>query len=237
MDRHQFDAVTRLFANRQSRRAAIAALIGGALVSYDATATLAARKGKQRKGRSGKRRLRAQQVPASCFKGTSCNPGPGAYIPGCDFGETNQLENVNCTKCNAAGINLRNADASGVSFKQANLQNACLVGADLTGGNLSAANLVGVTFCRTTMPDGSTNNAGCSKSKACCPTCIEIGDSCGAGIAGACCGTDSACRATIKEPCNLGSHCCTLEGGLCDSDCVCCDDLVCTLGVCQSAEP
>jgi hypothetical protein len=236
MDRDQFDTATRLFANRQSRRAASAAFIGGALFSHDAAATLAGRKGKRR-GASRKKRLRAQQVPASCFTGTSCNPGPGAYIPGCDFGDSSALENVNCTKSNAAGINLRNADASGVNFSKANLQNACLVGADLSGGNLTGANLLGVTFCRTIMPNGTTNNAGCSKSKNCCPTCIDVGDSCGAGIAGACCGTDTACRAAIKAECEPGSRCCSLDAALCESDCDCCDDLVCTLGVCQSAEP
>jgi hypothetical protein len=78
MDRHRFDAVTRLFANRQSRRAAMAALIGGALFSHDAAATLAGRKGKRRGNASRKKRLRVQQVPASCFTGASCNPGPGA---------------------------------------------------------------------------------------------------------------------------------------------------------------
>ena len=223
----------------------MAALIGGALLSHDATSGVAGRKGKHRRAPSRKKRLRAQQVPASCFKGTSCGPGPAANIAGCDFGDTNALENVNCTKCNAGGINLRNADASGVSFKQANLQKACLVGADLSGGNLTAANLLGVTFCRTTMPDGTTNNSGCSKSTNCCPTCIDLGDSCGAGIAGACCDLGVACRTTIKPECEAdfsGSRCCLLEANLCGNDCDCCDDLVCTVGIdglsrCQTSEP
>lgn len=247
MDRDKFDAFTRLFASRRSRRGALATLLSGTILANRPAAMLADRNGKHR-GRGKGKAVHAQQAPAGCFTGSPCIPGSGAYLANCDFEDSNSLENVNCKGCNLSRANLQDADASGVNLTKANLQKACLVDADLTGATIAAStNLLDAIFCRTIMPNGSTNNSGCSKGTRCCRTCIEIGESCGAGVGGACCGAGAgiACRGTIKAECQTefpGNRCCALEGSLCGDTCDCCDDLVCTIGGdgqlrCQASEP
>ena len=47
------------------------------------------------------------------------------------------------------------------NLREANLHYANLREADLWGAKLTGANLSEAKFCRTTMPDGSTNNDDC----------------------------------------------------------------------------
>ena len=63
----------------------------------------------------------------------------------------------NLTRANLTGANLTRAWLSGVNLTDANL-----TGADLTDAeNFNTANTTGAKFCKTVMPDGSTNNSGC----------------------------------------------------------------------------
>jgi len=90
------------------------------------------------------------------------------------------LEDGWLERCNLEGStlsgSLRGAHLKGANLKSANLTGADLTDADLTGANLTNANLTdtdltnaitppslwdGVTFCNTTMPDGTVNNSGC----------------------------------------------------------------------------
>ena len=208
MDRERFDALTRLLATTGSRRKTLGVLLAAAVAGGHAESLLAARKRKRRHGRPrGNKRVRSQQAPAGCFPGspTGCIPGPKANLSTCDFEDSNSLENVNCTSCNLSGANLQDADASGANFNKANLQKACLVDADLTGATINAStNLKDALFCRTTMPNGSINNSGCSKGTNCCPTC------------------------DAEHPCGSGQVCCN---GRCQNG-ECCRDADCPSGLC-----
>ena len=95
------------------------------------------------------------------------------------------LENANLsladlTDANLAGAHLEGAELSSAKFINsnlvgANMTSAKLNGADLTGANLfqatllkadlSAAKVDQVRYCGTLMPDGTTNNSDCPKTK------------------------------------------------------------------------
>ncbi len=97
------------------------------------------------------------------------------------------LYGANLTGANLTGANLNLADASFASFWNANLTDANLSAAvfentylgganltnadlsgvyldevDLSGANLTNTNLTNVTYCYTTMPDGTENNDNCT---------------------------------------------------------------------------
>ena len=97
-----------------------------------------------------------------------------------------KLEGANLSGANLTGANLNLADASFAGFWNANLTDANLSAAllyrtffngsnltnadlsgvylnetDLSGANLTNANLTNVTYCYTTMPDGTQNNDDC----------------------------------------------------------------------------
>jgi hypothetical protein len=78
MDRERFDDVARLAGRKQSRRAALAALLGAALLGTDTGAARAKRKGRDR------RRVAAAAADR-CFPGKNCVPGPGKIATRCDF--------------------------------------------------------------------------------------------------------------------------------------------------------
>lgn len=98
-----------------------------------------------------------------------------------------KLEGAKFTGANLTGANLNLADVSFASFWNANLTDANLSAAvflttylgganltnadlsgvylnyvDLSGANLTNANLTNVTYCETTMPDGTQNNDNCA---------------------------------------------------------------------------
>jgi uncharacterized protein YjbI with pentapeptide repeats len=62
---------------------------------------------------------------------------------------------------NLQGANLTGGDLYGVNLIGANLAYADLTNADLSVKNLNTVDTTATTFCRTIMPDGSTNNSGC----------------------------------------------------------------------------
>ena len=66
------------------------------------------------------------------------------------------------------GSYLYKADLRGANLEDADLTDVYLAKADLTEANLRGAQLAGsllkdVVFCNTTMPDGTTNNSGCTR--------------------------------------------------------------------------
>jgi uncharacterized protein YjbI with pentapeptide repeats len=82
------------------------------------------------------------------------------------------LETNVCQKCDLTGANLKGADLTGTDLTKANLWGANLNNANLTDAdlidailqnaeNFNTANTTGAKFCKTIMPDGITNNAGC----------------------------------------------------------------------------
>jgi Pentapeptide repeats (8 copies) len=111
---------------------------------------------------------------------------PGATLNGATLSDTNLVEaslaNANLSLADLTGANLAGAKLNGANLGSAKLIDANLIGAnlagtklglaDLTGANLLGASLFGADlagattdgamFCRTLMPDGSTNNGSCA---------------------------------------------------------------------------
>ena len=76
----------------------------------------------------------------------------------------------NCDLSNSdlTGSYLYKADLRGANLEHSDLADGYLSMADFTDANLRAANLTGsllkdAIFCNTTMPDGLTNNSGCTR--------------------------------------------------------------------------
>ncbi|MCX2929770.1 pentapeptide repeat-containing protein [Mycobacterium sp. CVI_P3] len=95
-----------------------------------------------------------------------------------------------CFGANLTAADLSGKDLTGVNFTRAELANADLSGADLTGAllsyadltgaNLHDATLTGVTWHRTTCPDGAKSSSGCSATTS--PPSITIHNSSGQTI-------------------------------------------------------
>jgi hypothetical protein len=238
MEPTAFDRLARTLTAAATRRATLATLLGGLAASRVAGDRTEAKRGRKRRGdrhrqrghaRRGRRQPDRQvEADAICFPGSPCIPGPAANLINCDFSGAS-LPNLNCKRCNVSGASLNGTILTGVNFDKANLQGACLVDADLTGATINnSTNLSGAIFCRTRMPNGSLNNSGCGKGTSCCPTCIAVGGSCGAGLGGGCCGgaacQNGVCRCPASKPltCN----------GVCKQ---CCDSDDCPSGLCCRA--
>jgi hypothetical protein len=181
MDRSQFDALARLISARQSRRGALAAILGAMVLGHAPGASLAKRRG----------RVRAQAK--TCYPGgTQCVPGRGKNNSGCDFFQSTAFFEQDVRGSNLSNINLRGAAAWKADFRGANLSGACLVDANLLGAKLGASvNLDKAILCRTVLPDGRIDNSSCNKGTDCCPTaptgtCQGLFALCGL-FAGECC--------------------------------------------------
>jgi hypothetical protein len=110
---------------------------------------------------------------------------PGALLMGATMSDTNLVE-ATLTKANLfladlTNANLARAQLPGADLSSAKLVNANLIGANLNDAKLPSANLTGAnllgaslfnadltgatldqtTFCRTLMPNGTTNNTNC----------------------------------------------------------------------------
>jgi uncharacterized protein YjbI with pentapeptide repeats len=89
-----------------------------------------------------------------------------------DFGEAD-LRGANLTLTNLSGADLRKAtllltnlseaELRGADLSEADLTNAILTSANLTGADLTGADLKTAQFCKTIMPDGSTDNRDCPR--------------------------------------------------------------------------
>ena len=257
MDRGLFDALTRLVASRQSRRAAIAALLGAMLPGHHPAATLARRRKRKQKGHD-------QEEPSPgagpCFPGTHCQPTRGGAHAGCDFGVSAALRGRNMRGAVLSGANFTLADLRGADFRGAVLDGACLLGANLAGAVIDETTVLGdAIFCRTIMPDGSLNNSGCEQGTACCPTicqgddcasCSDYRNDCSVLKSSPCCTTDAICTpsadplvATCQRRCTTDDECtaidpdltCKINVGLCPFIGDCCTAKDCSSDAdCQS---
>ena len=182
MDRERFDALARTLATKGSRRGALGALLGAALLGNSPDALAKHGKGS---GKGKPRKVRAQA--AKCFPGKSCVLGPGRNNTGCDFESSTGFRNANLTGSQFSKANLRGVDARGANFTGAQLSGACLVDANLRGVTINGTTQTsGAIFCRTIMPDGTINNGGCAKATTCCQTCVPL-DRTGCKLGGSCC--------------------------------------------------
>lgn len=224
MDRGQFDTLARFVWTKQSRRAALGAILGAALLEH-APGSLAA-KGKGKKTRKRKRKNR------DCYPGRSCHLGPGKDTAGCDFAGSVAFFEGDFSGSNLSGANLTGAQMAGANLQGADLGNACLVGANLLEADLAGANLDEAIFCATLMPDGTTNDSGCGKGTRCCPTpgpiCRTCADDCLGSINDICnafgtrqCCTGMGCTptasiflTTCQAPCNTDQDCAMFGTGL-----------------------
>jgi uncharacterized protein YjbI with pentapeptide repeats len=235
MDRARFDALTRVLAGRPSRRSLLASLFAVALVT-DAPDSLkangvASRHRHRHRGTPARRaKVRGEQVPARCYPGKPCVPGKGKNTAKCDFTGSTSFTGADLSSSNLSEANLTGVDATHTSFKSANLSGACLVDAVLRDANLKQATTTGAIFCRTVMPDGSINNAGCARGSACCPTGIVLGNPCGAPLGGACLGGSTCQHGVCACPADKPAAC----NGMCQPCCCaatdCCHNLTCAAG-------
>ena len=106
---------------------------------------------------------------------TTCVPGPGAncrdVVHKWTFTHHGDLRGANLTGANlyeayVSGANLTGANLNwtyltNTNLTNTNLTNANLTNANLFGASLDAAVLTGVTWSKTTCPDGSITNIGC----------------------------------------------------------------------------
>ncbi|MFN8661557.1 MAG: pentapeptide repeat-containing protein [Thermomicrobiales bacterium] len=162
MNRSTFDDAARVLAETTSRRVALGVLVGGGLLALEGSAADARRKNKRRR-----KRARARV----CYGGQACTPGKGAANAGCDFSQSMVFRGLDISGSNLSGANLSLADASGADLRGVSLKNACLAGATLRNALLDNATVLkGAIYCNTVMPDGTINNAHCSKSSKCCST-------------------------------------------------------------------
>jgi hypothetical protein len=76
------------------------------------------------------------------------------------------LASADLSGADLSGVNFTRAQLSGADLSDANLTGALLSFADLTGANLQNATLTGVTWRRTTCPDGGKSSSGCSAAAA-----------------------------------------------------------------------
>ena len=169
MDPTRFDRLAVTLGGATTRRTALAGLLAGALAAAipDATDAKNRRKRKRRnRGGDGE----PNQPDGPCFPGESCAWGQGATLTDCDFHGPSDLSDTDCSGCILKGANLSGANLTGADLGGANLNGACIVDADLSGANMQGVTAEHAIFCRTRMPDGSTNNSGCDHGTRCCQT-------------------------------------------------------------------
>lgn len=246
MDHARFDAMVQRLVSRGSRREVLAGVLSAVLLPASGGTLAKPRngKGKRRgKGRTRRQRAQAEAVPASCYPGSPCTPGPGKRLVRCDFGGTNVLAGKNVQGSQLGSANLLNANAQGANFTDVQLGGACLVGANLTGATVSSGQLRTTVRCRTVLPNGTIDNTNCNSPTTCCPTCVETGQA-GCSLGGQCCETVN-CVATpdgkgqcgcLKDPdCPPGQVCCNNRCQACCTDAQCPQCQTCSGGTCVAA--
>ena len=108
-------------------------------------------------------------ISASCLMLMGLSLQVGAYD---EYDLKKLLEHNECEKCDLKGANLWGQNLTGANLAEADLTRANLQEANLTRADLSKAKLkdaeyfftvetAGAKFCKTIMPDGSSNNSGC----------------------------------------------------------------------------
>ena len=206
MDHEHFDSLARLVSTQQSRRNAVAALLGAMLLRHELDATLA----RNRRKVKAQAKTRAKAKAKPCYPGTRCTPGKGRNTSGCDFSHSTHFKNKDVRGANLSNSNFFAADLESADFRGANLSGSCFVAASLLNAKLgSSVNLGNAIFCHTLMPDGSFNMSGCEHATACCPLCP--GGDC--PLEGACTPLENLCIPTHSggNPCCPNSKCVRLS--------------------------
>jgi hypothetical protein len=165
MDHSRFDTLARrVFTDlRQSRRTAVATLLGATLLRHELGPVFAKPKAKAKAAAAD-----------ACFPSTNCTPGKGKNTSRCDFAFSTVFRNKDVRGSNLSNSSFREADLTGADFRGANLSGACFVAADLLGAKLgSSVNLHGAIFCNTRMPDGRIDDRGCDQTTACCRNLVQ----------------------------------------------------------------
>jgi hypothetical protein len=163
MDRERFDALTRLFAEPASRRAALGALLGAGF-SGSLTAAAKPKRGKARR-KGGRTGVTAQ---ATCS-----SPGPSSNLNGCNF-NNRDFAGIDLSSSAMRGTRFRGADLCGADLSSSQLKGADFRGFDAPGratnlfrADLSSSGCRGTRFnartlfCNTKTCNGSISNRDC----------------------------------------------------------------------------
>jgi hypothetical protein len=240
VDHEQFDGLARLVSARQTRRDALAAILGAALLGHEASEVLA----RTRRRGKVKAQTKAKAKAKVCYPGTRCTPGRGKNNAECSFSRSTDFVSRDVRGSNLSNTNFTQASAWGADFRGANLSAACFVDAILLGAKLDGSNLGGAVFCRTLMPDGTTDNSGCDNPTPCCPTeqppqggtCRDLYQTCGLLVPDACC-DGLSCQVSIvpaisgcQKRCSSDAECdalrsgyvCRTDIGICPTTARCC---------------
>ena len=151
MDRDRFDGFARLFGSARTRRSALGAILGAAVlgIGSDWDAGGARRKkGNGQKGKKGKKPHR----PRACYGSNACPPPEsGKDLDDCDYSGTDVFVEASAggtsfRRSNFAGAVLDGANLQGTKFLNANLSGASLLGVDLRGASLNGACLLNTDF-------------------------------------------------------------------------------------------
>jgi hypothetical protein len=170
MDDASFDRLARILGSAGTRRSALGAALGAAMIAGLGVAE--AKKGRGR-GRVSKRRRgetgRVSAAAADCF-----SPGPGSNLNRCNFDGQN-LAGVDLSSSSMVGTSFRGANLCGADLSSSQLRNADFRGlplgmtvpTNLTLADLSSSGCRGTRFdaytvlCRTKTCNGVINNRDC----------------------------------------------------------------------------
>jgi hypothetical protein len=234
MDRDRFDALTRLFGRKGSRRLALGAVLGAGLFGA-ARGEGAEAKRRKRKGRKGRSRRASNQAiaPRCCGQRTCDLPTKhsdrqecfyvGFDLSGIDAQGTNMSRvdgrdtvfstasrPSNWSRVSFESACLQASSFVGADLRAANFKLACLVDADLTGARVDAStNFHEAILCRTRVPAGSglNGNRDCTRPTSCCSTCEESCVSPRVCCRGVCCPELQTCRNGRCSGCSDPSRC------------------------------
>ena len=185
MDHDAFDRLTRLLGMAGSRRAALAALLGGGALGA-AESVLGKGRGKKKDTNKHKKRKepakkrgkprranQAQPTPPDppetdeiAAEATCSSPGPSSNLNNCNF--TGQdLDLVDLSSSSMKSTRFNNASLCGADLSSSTLTNAEFNGANLTKADLGSSSCRGLKtnaatrFCRTRLCSGAIDNSDC----------------------------------------------------------------------------
>jgi len=145
MDLDHFDGIARLISTAGTRRTALGALLGAALIGIGGAADTDAQRRRRRRRRKNRGKANKERV---CFGTLACPaPGTGQDFDDCDYSGTSLFVDANAggssfRRTNFANAVMDGANLQGTSFQDANLAGASMVGVDVRGANFPGACLL-----------------------------------------------------------------------------------------------
>ena len=145
MDRNHFDGIARLISTAGTRRTALGALLGAALIGIGGAADTDAKRRRMRRRRKNRRKANKDRV---CYGALICPaPGTGQDFDDCDYSGTSLFVDANAggssfRRTNFANAVMDGANLQGTSFQDANLAGASMVGVDVIGASFPGACLL-----------------------------------------------------------------------------------------------